>query len=87
MRADRTKDLIRATAERLYAQHGVTAVSNRQIGEAAGQGNNTAVGYHFGTRADLVRPPRRPGDDRPGAVPARHRRRPHRADRPGRRRS
>jgi len=54
-RADRTKDLILATAERLYAQHGVTAVSNRQIGEAAGQGNNTAVGYHFGTRADLAR--------------------------------
>ncbi|AEY87360.1 putative TetR-family transcriptional regulator [Streptomyces hygroscopicus subsp. jinggangensis 5008] len=24
-------------------------------GEAAGQGNNAAVGYHFGTKADLVR--------------------------------
>ncbi|WP_410673873.1 TetR family transcriptional regulator [Amycolatopsis sp. cmx-4-68] len=40
---------------RLYAEHGVLAVSNRQISEAAGQGNNTAVGYHFGTRADLLR--------------------------------
>jgi hypothetical protein len=31
------------------------AVSNRQVSEAAGQGNNAAVGYHFGTKADLVR--------------------------------
>ncbi|WP_253209149.1 TetR/AcrR family transcriptional regulator [Streptomyces niphimycinicus] len=44
-----------AAAERLYAEHGLVAVSNRQIGEAAGQGNVAAVGYHFGTRADLVR--------------------------------
>jgi Tetracyclin repressor-like, C-terminal domain len=33
----------------------VFAVSNRQVSEAAGQGNNAAVGYHFGTKADLVR--------------------------------
>ncbi|WP_323055088.1 TetR family transcriptional regulator [Saccharopolyspora sp. NFXS83] len=31
------------------------AVSNRQIGEAAGQGNNFAVGYHFGGKEELVR--------------------------------
>ena len=42
-------------AERLYAEHGMIAVSNRQVSEAAGQGNNAAVGYHFGTKADLVR--------------------------------
>jgi AcrR family transcriptional regulator len=30
-------------------------VSARQIGEAAGQGNTAAVGYHFGTKEDLVR--------------------------------
>ncbi|MFD0525323.1 TetR family transcriptional regulator [Paractinoplanes durhamensis] len=30
------------------------AVSNRQIAEAAGQGSNSAVGYHIGTKADLV---------------------------------
>ena len=30
-------------------------MSNRQVSEAAGQGNNAAVGYHFGTKADLVR--------------------------------
>ncbi len=54
-RAQATRELILATAERLYAEHGVLAVSNRQISEAAGQGNNTAVGYHFGTRIALVR--------------------------------
>ncbi|WP_443078829.1 TetR/AcrR family transcriptional regulator [Streptomyces sp. NBC_01497] len=42
-------------AERLFAEHGVFAVSNRRISEAAGQGNNAAVGYHFGTKTDLLR--------------------------------
>src|ERR1043165_8563461 len=55
MRADATRELILDTAERLFAEHGVYAVSNRQVSEAAGQGNNAAVGYHFGTKADLVR--------------------------------
>jgi AcrR family transcriptional regulator len=54
-RAEATRTLILDTAERLYAEHGLQSVSNRQISEAAGQGNNTAVGYHFGTKADLVR--------------------------------
>lgn len=54
-RAHATRELILTAAERLFAEHGVLAVSNRQISEAAGQGNNTAVGYHFGTKADLVR--------------------------------
>ena len=44
-----------ATAERLFAEYGVTAVSSRQISEAAGQGNNAAVGYHFGAKSDLIR--------------------------------
>src|ERR1044071_3573348 len=54
-RAAGTREAILATAERLFAQHGVGAVSNRQISDAAGQGNNTAAGYHFGTETDLVR--------------------------------
>lgn len=54
-RANATRELILTAAERLFAEHGVFAVSNRQVSEAAGQGNNTAVGYHFGTKADLVR--------------------------------
>ena len=54
-RASTTRDAILTAAERLYAEHGVYAVSNRQVSEAAGQGNNAAVGYHFGTKTDLVR--------------------------------
>jgi AcrR family transcriptional regulator len=54
-RAGTTQEAILAAAERLFAEHGVFAVSNRQVSEAAGQGNNAAVGYHFGTKADLVR--------------------------------
>lgn len=50
-----TREAILTAAERLFAEHGLAAVSNRQISEAAGQGNNTAVGYHFGTKTDLVR--------------------------------
>lgn len=54
-RAAATRERIVATAERLFAEHGVEAVSNRQIGEAAGQGNNTVVSYHFGSKDQLVR--------------------------------
>ncbi len=54
-RAGATREVILATAERLFAEHGVFAISNRQVSEAAGQGNNAAVGYHFGTKTDLVR--------------------------------
>ncbi|MDR6592841.1 AcrR family transcriptional regulator [Saccharothrix longispora] len=54
-RAAETRELIPATAERLFAECGVFAVSNRQGGEEAGQGDNFAVGYHVGTKADLVR--------------------------------
>ncbi|GLY70671.1 TetR/AcrR family transcriptional regulator [Amycolatopsis taiwanensis] len=54
-RVNSTRELLLSAAERLFAEHGVFAVSNRQISEAAGQGNNAAVGYHFGTKTDLVR--------------------------------
>src|SRR5581483_6444595 len=54
-RASNTQEAILTAAERLFAEHGVFAVSNRQVSEAAGQGNNAAVGYHFGTKTDLVR--------------------------------
>jgi AcrR family transcriptional regulator len=54
-RGSATRELIVATAERLFAEHGVFAVSNRQVSEAAGQGNNAAVGYHVGTKIDLIR--------------------------------
>jgi AcrR family transcriptional regulator len=54
-RSSSTQEAILTAAERLFAEHGVYAVSNRQVSEAAGQGNNAAVGYHFGTKTDLVR--------------------------------
>jgi AcrR family transcriptional regulator len=67
-RAEETRQRILSAAERLYAEHGVLAVSNRQVSEAAGQGNNFAVGYHFGTRTDLVRAVvRRHGEPMDGA--------------------
>ncbi|MEU9968506.1 TetR/AcrR family transcriptional regulator [Streptomyces malaysiensis] len=50
-----TRAAILDAAERLFAEHGVHTVSNRQISIAAGQGNTAAVGYHFGTKTDLVR--------------------------------
>ncbi|UED88737.1 TetR family transcriptional regulator [Streptomyces profundus] len=54
-RVSETRRAILTAAERLFAEQGVVAVSSRQISEAAGQGNNTAVGYHFGDKAGLVR--------------------------------
>lgn len=53
-RSSETRELILVAAERLFAEQGVEAVSNRQVSEAAGQSNNFAVGYHFGTKGDLV---------------------------------
>ncbi|TDQ54362.1 TetR family transcriptional regulator [Actinorugispora endophytica] len=50
-----TRETILSAAERLFAEHGVAAVSNRQISQEAGQGNNTAVSYHFGSKDALVR--------------------------------
>jgi AcrR family transcriptional regulator len=58
VRSDRstgTREALLAAAERLFAEHGMYAVSNRQISEAAGQGNNAAACYHFGSRTDLLR--------------------------------
>ncbi|MEU1272624.1 TetR/AcrR family transcriptional regulator [Streptomyces sp. NPDC005799] len=48
------KQQIVLTAERLFAEHGLEGVSLRQISAAAGNGNNTAVQYHFGTKERLV---------------------------------
>lgn len=50
-----TRAAIMTAAERLYAECGVSAVSNRHVAEVAGQANNTAVAYHFGSKTDLVR--------------------------------
>jgi AcrR family transcriptional regulator len=42
------------TAERLYATQGIDRVSLRQIGEAAGRRQTSAVQYHFGDVDGLV---------------------------------
>ncbi|PAK28061.1 TetR family transcriptional regulator [Streptomyces sp. alain-838] len=54
-KVEATREAILMAGERLFAEHGVYTVSNRQISEAAGQGNTAAVNYHFGTKVDLVR--------------------------------
>lgn len=46
-------ELLRA-AERLFALHGIDAVSLRRIGLDAGQRNVAATQYHFGDKAVLV---------------------------------
>lgn len=52
--APSTKEQLVVTAERLFALHGLDGVSLRQIGQAAGMGNNSAVQYHFKSRDGLV---------------------------------
>lgn len=60
VRANRASDphstrlaLMRA-AERLMAERGIDAVSLREVSAAAGQLNNSAVLYHFGSRDALI---------------------------------
>jgi AcrR family transcriptional regulator len=50
-----TRLLLIDTAERLFAQYGVDAVSLRDIGSEAGQRNTAVINYHFGTREGLIR--------------------------------
>ena len=49
-----TKQIILTTAESLFAERGIDAVSTRQISLAAGQRNNYALQYHFGDRDTLI---------------------------------
>jgi AcrR family transcriptional regulator len=49
------KEQIVLAAEQLIADHGVEGASLRQIGAVAGQGNNSAVHYHFGDKNRLIR--------------------------------
>jgi AcrR family transcriptional regulator len=52
--APSTQEQIVRAAERLFARHGIEGVSLRQIGAAAGNGNNSAVQYHFGSKDQLI---------------------------------
>lgn len=49
-----TKEQIVRVAERLLGEYGLDGVSLRQIGAAAGNGNNSAVQYHFGSKDQLI---------------------------------
>jgi AcrR family transcriptional regulator len=52
--AEATKDRLLASAERLFAEYGIEAVSARRIALAAGQKNQSAIRYHFGSKDDLL---------------------------------
>jgi len=49
-----TAEKILKTAERLFALHGVDGVSLREIARSAGQKNESATRYHFGSRDALL---------------------------------
>lgn len=47
--------VIMEAALRLFAEHGIHGVTLRDIADAAGQKNHAAVGYHFGSKEELIR--------------------------------
>ena len=49
-----SKALMVAVAEKLISERGIDAVSMRDVATAAGQRNNSAVQYHFGSRDGLI---------------------------------
>jgi AcrR family transcriptional regulator len=53
--SEHTKSQIKAAAQMLFARHGVDAVTVQQIVSAAGQRNNAALHYHFGSKEELIR--------------------------------
>src|SRR3981189_1591065 len=53
--SEETRNQIKAAAQLLFAGHGVDAVTIQQIVAAAGQRNNAALHYHFGTKEELIR--------------------------------
>ncbi|MGE6698817.1 helix-turn-helix domain-containing protein [Hyphomonas sp. NPDC076900] len=48
-------EALKRAAMKLFAERGVDGVTVREIAAAAGQRNHGAVGYHFGSKADLIR--------------------------------
>jgi len=49
------REILLDTAERLLGERGIEGASMRQIAAEAGQGNNSVVQYHFGSKAGLMR--------------------------------
>lgn len=52
--ASSTRQLLLSSAEQLFAEHGLEAVSLSSINRAAGQRNAAALHYHFGNRDGLI---------------------------------
>jgi AcrR family transcriptional regulator len=52
--ATETREALLGAAERLFAERGVSRTTTKQIVSAAGQGNNSALSYHFGSREGLL---------------------------------
>lgn len=53
--SDDTKTQLKYAAQALFARHGIDAVTVQQIVQAAGQRNNAALHYHFGSKEELIR--------------------------------
>lgn len=53
-RPESTRDRLLTAGEHLFARHGIDGTLTRQIVAAAGQGNDSAVNYHFGSRHGLL---------------------------------
>lgn len=49
-----TRQILKATAQRLFALHGVDGISIKDILAASGQRNNTSLHYHFGSKEALI---------------------------------
>jgi AcrR family transcriptional regulator len=52
--ATETREALLGAAERLFAERGVFRTTTKDIVTAAGQGNNSALTYHFGSRDGLL---------------------------------
>lgn len=52
--ASSTREQLILAAERLFAEQGIDGVSLRKIGAEAGNANNSAVRYHFGSKQGLL---------------------------------
>jgi AcrR family transcriptional regulator len=53
--ADTTRGRLLATAEQLFAEQGIDAVSLREVNRMAGTKNAVAVQYHFESRTGLIK--------------------------------
>jgi AcrR family transcriptional regulator len=53
--SEETKNQIKAAAQMLFARRGVDGVTVQEIVTAAGQRNNAALHYHFGSKEELIR--------------------------------